>query len=100
MDGEGDRAESETVEKKIAPEKKRKENLSEEANPSDNFLVTSDDQCEGLSDGNVTIGEEQSTKKSPHTLANLNFKVKKGKNLLQQKLNFLITYHTAIQHLL
>jgi hypothetical protein len=84
MDGEGDTAEPGTVEEKPAPEKKRKENQAEEATASDNFLVTSDDQCDGSSDGNATVGEEQSTKKSPHTLANLNFKVKKGKNLLEQ----------------
>lgn len=85
MDGEGDTAESATVaEEKPAPEKKRKSNQSEEASASDNFLVTSDDLCDRSSDGNATVGEEQSTKKSPHTLANLNFKVKKGKNRLKQ----------------
>jgi hypothetical protein len=88
MDGEGkgDTAEPETVQEKPAPEKKRKENQSDEASASDNFLVSSDDQCDGSSDGNVTVGEEQSTKKSPHTLANLNLKVKKGKESIQTKI--------------
>lgn len=94
MNGEGDTAEPETVEEKAAPEKKRRENESEEASASENFFATSDDQCDGSSDGNVTVGEGQSTKKSPHTLADLNFKVKKGKDPLLQKLNFIITYHT------
>lgn len=94
MDGEGDTADPETVEEKPAPEKKRKENESEEASASDNFFVTSDGQCDGSSDGNATVGEEQSTKRSPHTLANLNFKVKKGKNPRQQSRTFLpLTIH-------
>jgi hypothetical protein len=95
MDGEGDTADPETVvEEEPAPEKKRKENQSEEASASDDFLVTSEDQRDGSSDCNGTVGEEQSTKRSPHTLANLNFKVKKGKNLLKLlSASLLITIH-------
>ena len=86
MDGEEEETtDPETQEEKAVPEKKRKENESEEAIASDNFFDTSDDQCDGSSDGVVTEGEEQSTKKSPHTLSNLNFKVKKGEKSTTKK---------------
>ena len=74
-------------EEKGNTDKRRTENESENSSSGDDFLVTSDDTCEGLNDGlssmkTVDMDEQQSTKRSPYTLANINFKIKKGTSLL------------------
>ena len=82
QDDEEDTTKTENEEKATTDDRK-KENESANASTDDNFLVTSDDTCEGLNDGlssmkTVDMDEQQSTKRSPYTLTNINFKIKKG----------------------
>ena len=92
LDDEEVTTNTENVDDKPTPDGQKKKNQLEDTAGGDNFLGSSDDACGCLNGSVISMNtfemeEQQSTKKSSHTLANINFKIKKGTNLFLFKLN-------------
>ena len=67
-------------------QRKDSDSEAESANSNDNFLSTSDTICEDpnygvVSSKTIDMDEQQSSKRSNHTLADISFRIKKGTSL-------------------